>query len=50
MQSFAQLQPDEFAEVRDKMLLRPEITRTELFKIMPVKGVKLHESLRGLRG
>jgi hypothetical protein len=50
MQALTQLQTNQFAEIRDEVLLRPEISRTELFKIMPVKGVKLHESLRELWG
>jgi hypothetical protein len=47
VQAPTQLKPDQFAEISDKILLRPEISRSELFKIMPVKGVKLHEALRG---
>jgi hypothetical protein len=42
MQALTQFQPDELAEISDKMLLGPEISRTELLQVLAIEGVKLH--------
>jgi hypothetical protein len=40
--AFAQLQTNEFAEIGDKMLLRPEVSGAEALQVELVESVKLH--------
>jgi hypothetical protein len=41
----AQFQPDKFAEIRDKMLLRPEVSGSEPLYVTLIEGLEPHKFL-----